>query len=234
MRGLPTLRITVPHYYDFGQDRGLVGSNLVNPTAWDAIRDTRSAFGLPGTREEWEKAAGLPEFVERARVVAAVAHDLGATRICSYGVGAAFLELNLLRTAPHLDLVCTDFAPRTVERLRSLFVEATVRLHDLLAEEPIDADLHFLYRVDTEFSNRELRAILGRFAEPVLLVATELLDLRGVIREVRRRARRQATRAGYVRTEASFRALWAATHHDRPLDVHGLAGFVLTPRGRQP
>src|SRR5215211_4464544 len=50
--------ITIPHYYDFGTDRGLVGDELLRPDAWDALRTkTRGPFSLPETRGEWERNA---------------------------------------------------------------------------------------------------------------------------------------------------------------------------------
>jgi len=146
-------------------------------------------------------------------------------------VGAAYVELNLARAYPEGKLICTDFAPQTVERLAVLFPEADVRLSDLRDDSPLPADLHLLHRVDTELPNREWRQVLARFRAPVLLVATELLDWVALSRELRRRlARSDAARAGYIRTEAAMRSLWKRTHVDRTIAVGELHGFLLLPR----
>src|SRR2546430_564364 len=84
--------------------------------------------------------------------------------------GAAFVELNLARVKPDLDLVCTEFAPRTLARLRHLFPEAEVRRHDLLVDPPVAADLHLFHRVDAELSKRQWRSMLPLYREPILLV----------------------------------------------------------------
>jgi hypothetical protein len=226
---LARIPLTLSHYYDFGDDRGRVGRDLVNPESWDAIRDTSGPFGLPRTREEWERAALTPELEERANTIADVARNLGVRRICSYGVGAAFLELNIAGRLAEMELVCTDFAPQTVQRLSVLFPEADIQLHDLRAQPPLRADFHLLHRVDTELSNAEWRRVLAGFREPVLMVAGDVLDGRGLLRELRRRfSGNAATHAGYVRTEAGLRSLWRQTHDDRRLSVGELTGFLLT------
>lgn len=229
MTRLARIPLTLSHYYDFGEDRERVGRDLVNPVSWDAIRETAGPFGLPDTREEWERAAFTAEFAERAETIAAVARELGARRICSYGVGAAFVELNLAGKLPEVELVCTDYAPRTIRRLTALFPEADIRPHDLRTQSPLTADFHLLHRVDSELPSGEWRRVLSRFREPVLLVATQVLEWHGLLHELRRRFSGDGvTRAGYVRTEAGLRSLWRRTHDDRPVVVGELAGFLLT------
>jgi hypothetical protein len=229
---LDRVPLTLPHAYDFGADRARVGPDLVNPASWDSIRETEGPFSLPATRGEWERAAANPELVERARLIVRLAEGIAAQRLCSYGVGTGALELCISRAAPQLELVCTDFAPRTVERLGALFPEATVVCRDLKLEGPLAGDLHLLHRIDSEFSNRELRTIVERLDGVALVVATELLSPGGLARELltRVRARKTVTRAGVVRTEAAFRQIWRTTHDDERLELAGLTGFVLTRR----
>jgi hypothetical protein len=227
---LARIPITIAHHYDFGADRDRVGPDLVNPESWDAARETSGPFGLPATRAEWERAAARADLRERARAIAAVADELGARRICSYGVGGALVEHNLILLRPDLELVCTDYTPRALARLGEIFPEAEVRHHDLLAEEPVEADLHLFHRIDSELANKHWQSVLPGFREPVLLVATQLLDLPGLLGELRRRLSRTASRAGYLRTEAALRALWRGSHSDRKVAVGELTGFLLTQR----
>jgi len=225
------VRLTIPHYFDFGSDRAAIGGDLSEPAAWDAARDSAGAFGLPESRAEWEAKADA-ETDRRARDVAAIARGCGARRVCSYGVGTALLELRLSQIAPELELVCAEYAPRTVERLRALFDGVTIVAHDLRVDPPLDGDLHLLHRVDTEFSNEELARILGGFRQPVLLVPTVLLRWKALLREAFVRVRhRRATRAGWVRTEEAFRALWAGRFDVRDVRVGAARAFLLTPVG---
>lgn len=202
----------------------------MQPGAWDAVRDTHGPFGLPATRAEWEARAADPALGERARDIVGVVRAHGARRVCSYGVGTGGLELRLAQTAPELELTCTDYAPRTVERLRALFPEARVVHHDLVADEPLEADFHLLHRVDTEFSNEELREIVDRFQEPVLLVPGAFLTWRLLLRELSARLRPGATRAGWLRSEASFRNLWPGFQTSE-VTVGGARAFLLTRIG---
>lgn len=203
----------------------------MRPDSWDAMRDSDGSFGLPDSRIQWEQKAADGGVVARAVDIAAVARRMRARRICSYGVGTGLLELQLSRIAPELELLCTDYAPKTVERLSRLFREAEVRSHDLRTDDPLEADLHVLHRIDTEFQDRELQRVLARFVEPVLLVPAHLLDVRQLARELYLRfSSRRTTHAGWVRTEAALRGLWEKTHNETRLSIGGALGFLLVRR----
>ena len=223
------MKVTLPHYYDFGEARRRIGPDLVRPDAWDAARDTAGPFGLPTTRQAWELAATADSVTAKAADIVDVARGLGARSICSYGVGAALLELNVAKQG--MQVTCTDFAPRTVARLRSLFPEARVIEHDLSRDDPPDADLHLMHRIDSELSTRAWLSIFPRFVQPVLLVPTILLGVRSGLRELALRIRRpKATRAGWARSEDALRALWLPTHRDERVTVGAAPAFLLTRR----
>ena len=227
---LSHIPLTVRHFADFGAERERVGDALVNPRSWDAVRELPGPFELPSTRADWERAAGGGDFAERAAAIAAVADELGAKRIASYGVGAGFVELNLALLRPDLELVCTDYTERALGRLTELFPEAEVRRHDLRTDPPLTADLHLFHRIDTELANNQWRDVFPRFHEPILLVATELLQTHSLLRELRLRRSPSASDAGYIRTEAALRSLWRRSHRDTPLAVGPYAGFLLRDR----
>jgi hypothetical protein len=225
------MRLVVRHTYDFAADRSRIGSDLVSPEGWDAARETEGAFGLPTQRAAWERRAADPELRRRANDVVSVARELGASSLCSYGVGTALLELNILRAAPGLMLTCTDFAPRTVERLRGLFPESEIVHHDLLQDDPRPSDLHLLHRLDAELPDGDWRRVIARFHEPVLFVPNVLLNVPSALRELTRRIRRRnLTNAGWFRNEAALRSLWNSTHQDRRLTIGGAAAFLLVRR----
>lgn len=226
------MRLTIRHTYDFGEAREGVGRDLAaHAEAWDTLRRQPGPFELPGTRREWEQRVLTPELGARAEAVVAVARLLAARRVCSYGVGNAGLEFNLARLEPGLALVCTDFAPKTVARLAELFPEAEIVRHDLRSEEPPDADLHLMHRIDTELDGVEWREAFRRFRRPLLFVPAQLLGWRALAGELARRLRTpRATRAGYLRSRDAVRDLWAGSHEDEPVAVGDLEAFLLTPR----
>lgn len=227
------MRLTIPHWFDFGEDRVHVGDDLVRAEAWDALRiNTDGPFSVATTRAAFEDAAnGRPEIRARAERVVSLSRARGVRRLASYGVGAALLELWMKRLAPDLELTVTDYAERTVERVATIFPEAAVVRHDLMGDPPLDADLHVFHRIDTELTNRQWRAVLRRFASvPVLVVATEVIDLDRALDELLGRLRRRnATRAGWLRTRASFEAIYGSQHRIEPLEVADLHGWLLEP-----
>ena len=227
------MRLTLRHVYDFGADAERLGRDLDRPETWDALRETPGVFQLPATRGAWEERARTPELASRARDIAALARRLGARSVASYGVGNAGLELNLSRELPEVRLSCGDYTPRTVERLRGLFPEATVVRHDLRADGPLEADLHLMHRIDAELTADEWRRVLARYGEPILFVPALLLGWVTAAKEILRRVRKpRATRAGYFRTEDALRDLWEPTHTDERLPVGDLTGFLLRPKTR--
>lgn len=232
----PPMRLTVRHDYDFAGDRALVGDDLVRPEAWDALRtQTTGPFGLPAERATWIAGAEAnADVAARADVIDRWLREAGADCVASYGVGAGQLEWLLHRRAPERRLVATDFGPDTVARLGDLFVEATVRTHDLLRDAPLRADVHLLHRIDTELTDDEFRAVLRGFAgERVLVVAAGVLTPLDVALTLVQRVRRRGhlTHAGWARNRAAFETLWGPTHDAVALTVHDLAAWDLRPRG---
>lgn len=228
------MKITVRRVYDFGGEATSVGADLLTPQAWDAARDSGGGFGLAASREEWEREGAAPANVARAREVLAVAHEVGAASLCSYGPGGALIEQQLHRLEPGLRITCADFAPRTVQRLRELFdedVEVVVR--DLGADGPLPADLHFMHRIDQELTAEQWHAVFAQIREPVLFVPSTVLTPATTAKEIVRRIRRRhATFAGWFRNEAALRALWGPWFDDGPVTIGGLQGFVLNPSVR--
>jgi hypothetical protein len=230
------VRLTVRHYFDFGDARALVGDDLIRPDAWDALRtDTIGPFAAPQTRDQAEVVvAEHPEISSRAEALDAWLMQEGVESLASYGVGGATLETSLRALAPHRPLVLGEYAPRTVERLRALFPEpeVTIHLHDLLADPPLDADVHLLHRVDTELRTGQWRQVLRRFADArVVFVAAGMVDLRGALAELRKGLLRGSTKAGWVRTRSALEALWSDTHDARVLALPDLPAWVLEPKG---
>lgn len=207
----------------------------MRPEAWDALRTrTDGDFALPSDRTAWEAVAtSRPDLARRAQAIDAWLTAQSAGSVGSYGVGGGSLEYLMWRGAPQRRLVVSDYAPGTVARLAAVFPEAEVRRFDLLAEDPLDVDVHLFHRIDTELDNRAWRRVFARFGHSrILVVATEVISARRASWELRTHLRnRRATRAGWVRNRAAFERLWARTHTGTPLRVHDLHAWDLRPRG---
>ncbi len=199
----------------------VLGGQLASPEAWDAMRENpvEASFTIPACREHWEAKCADDAFARRARVVGDLADRVSASRVISYGVGTACLELNLHRLRPDLSLRVSDYAPGAVERLRGIFPEAQVEIVDLLQSPLPDhtGSLTLLYRIDTEFTVSQWRAVLERLcdahANSVLLVPHQLLTPSVLARELARRLRakvggREILRAGWTRTRSLFESIW--------------------------
>ena len=225
--------LTVRHVYDFGEDRPLVGDDLVRPEAWDALRtQTSGPFAMPADRADWEaEAAGVSSLVDRARAINAWLDGQSISSVASYGVGGASLEFLLWREAPTRRLVLSDYGPATVDRLRTVFPEVEVRQFDLLADPPLSADIHLFHRIDTEFDNATWRDVLRRFADQrILFAASDLIGHRRA-REVRARQHNpDVTSAGWLRNRAAMHLLWRRTHSATHLRMHDLHAWDLQPR----
>ena len=213
------MRLTVRHHFDFGADRAAGRRRPRAPRGWDALRtQTSGAFALAETREEWSgPPTSIPSCQARARRLDEVFGRLGAAKVVSYGAGGATLECWLKRVAPQRDLVVTDYAQATVERLKPIFAEAECVVHDLSADGPLDGDLHLFHRIDTEFENRRWEEVFERFAAvPIVFVAAGQVDLRGAVAEVRK-GRRRGALAGRVGAHATgARGALEADAHGRP------------------
>ena len=226
------MRLAVRRVYDFGAERAEVGSTLLSPEAWDAVRRLPGAFRLPESRDEWLAAGSTEPYMSRAAAVVDVARSLGAGSLCSHGAGTALLEQQVQLLAPELALTCTDFAPGTVAGLRSLFEGVELVQSDLRDVESLPrANLHLMHRLDQELSREEWHRVFASLEAPVLFVPSEILTPVAAAKElVRRVLRPRATRAGLFRNEAALRDLWSPWFDDRRVAVGDEAGFLLTPR----
>ena len=228
------MRLTIQHYYDFGADRSLVGDDLVRAESWDALRtESAGPFALPKTRAAWERAADEREDIRRrATEINTWLSERKLKSLASYGVGGAALELWLHRLDPTRRLMLGEYAPATLSRLKTLFPEVETIRHDLLAQPPLDAEIHLFHRIDTEFTNQQWRVIMSRFAnERVLFAASELIDLRRAIAAWRRRHQHSTqTKAGLIRNRAAMESLWRRTHVASPLRFNDLHAWALEPK----
>jgi hypothetical protein len=226
-RGVPGL--TARHYYDFGDDAGVVGESLLQADEWDALRtQSDGVFSLPKTRAELERRAlGLDAWVERAGSIDALLRGEGVESVASYGAGTGMIEFLLLRLDSRRRMVLTEFAPATVEKLRELLPEVEVVHHDLLADAPLDATLHLFHRLDGSLSNSQWRSVFRSFRDQRILFVGHPVLPRDVWRQKRQR---RGTFAGWIRTRGAYESLWRRTHRDRHHALNDSQAWWLEPR----
>ncbi len=181
--------ITIKHYYCFTQkanERFQDGKLF-----WDELREDKSnvPFFIPENRADWlESISKASDLEERAQRIGSFAKEYGS-KLFSFGVGNGSLEYNIKKFFPHIHLVCSDFAPRTISRLKKVFVEADeLFVFDMLNdkwENVVDNGLVLLNRVDTEFDDQQWKAILSNMkkggVKSVLFVPSDVLSLIDII-----------------------------------------------------
>lgn len=222
MRWLPNIPLTIR--------QRVPDINVTSPDGWDALRATPGAFHLADTREQLDRNAFTEPFTSRAAAIADILDSFAPTTVASYGVGTGHVELNLAAIRPQWHLICTDTAPAATQRLARLFPEADVRLRPL-TDGPVEADVHLMYRVDTELTDKAWRQVLARFAAvPVLFVPGGPLEW-AVIRD-QWRHRKTTVPGGWLRTSARLSGLFPA--RPQQIDAAGMPAWLYTPITSRP
>lgn len=240
------MKLTLRHYYHFQGNSSLQGDSLLSPAAWDNLRseqDQSSAFFMPTDRDRWlQIALETPGLPVQAREIAALISWEGFTSVVSVGVGRALLEYHLKQQLPKLPLICSEFSPQVVDRLRKVFLECErVDCHDFTQAgwpRPPGRPLYLLNRVDTELTDEQWSAVFSRLhaegVQDILMVATSFLTPRVLACELKRHLMswvigRRLTFAGYLRTKSAFMDLWEPHYQVvRKVPAGALTGFLLT------
>jgi hypothetical protein len=240
--------ITLKNYYNFDDPGNRLNGNLIAPDAWDAVRTENIGgnrpFFMDQDRAQWEKFCLSHQ---NARLRAQRLVELMGSRftgVDSFGVGCACLEFLIKKENPHMQIRCSDYAPKSIERLRALFPEAEdVRVFDMLREPwPMVAKgrLFLLHRVDTEFSDAEWQEIFRKIrkakAQDVLFIPSEILTAGTVWKKkikylISGIFGKKMVFAGYVRTQERFLSLMEESFHIKEtVKIHDVMGFWLTPK----
>lgn len=238
------MKWTTKHYVDLG-DAAAIGPSLLSEARWDAARlaDEGSPLSLPKDRARWiQKGLESPEIEQRGAAVVRLVRDGRWRRVVSVGVGCAWLEYHVKSMEPSLQLTCSDYSPRSIERLRELFPECdAIEVFDMRSWHwPATAGtLWLMHRVDAEFDDVQWHDVFAAMrrsnVQSVLFVPGRPLTLRRwvsaqVNRWIHRRLGRPIALAGYLRTRDAIRALWVPHYRVvSELPVGDLTGFLLQP-----
>jgi len=236
------MKWTIKHYFPVKQ--ALAVENLASSaTSWDALRtgDDDTWQSIPKDRSMWvARCQQKPEIAVNAKAIVDLVKREGFYSIISVGVGAAYLEYNIKKLHPALSLTCSDFTPRSIDRLRDVFLECdSIEVFDMLKDQwqPRQNALYLLYRVDTEFSDEQWKGLFATMSESnindVLFVPSVFLGWRFFIKEklVNLWHRLKGYRimfAGYVRTKDTVKTFWISHYHViAEVPIGALTGFLL-------
>jgi hypothetical protein len=224
------MQLTIRHYSPL--DVPLSGP-LRSTDAWEELRESEGAFGLPKDAAVWRERAAKAGMERRADAIV----SLGYNSITSHGVGCGWLEYAL--SSRGVRLTCTELAPTSLATLAGHFTECSdFRLFNITDQQwPNPDDLHLLHRLDAEATDDEWRSIFANMEQSgitkFVFVPSEVLTPGTLARYLAVQLksvllRRKLTFCGWFRSEAAFRKLFPAGWTVEKMEFAGLVGFILT------
>jgi hypothetical protein len=236
------MKLTIKYYAEFPNIKG----SLLSKESWDSVRlNGESYLSFPVNRDAWLQRCADPELVQRAEGIIKLCQELPLTRIFSVGVGCGYLECNLKLLAPRVHLTCSEYASKTVEKLREYFPECdSIQVFDMSGEWKASKNtLYVLHRVDTEFTDLQWKSIFRNMSnsgvEYILFVPSHFLTpamaLRRKLGYMAMLLRlKKPVIAGYSRTKGSFESLWLSHYRlVKEVPIGNLIGFLLTQFSRE-
>jgi len=238
------MRLTLRHYYDFGDKAETIGKNLNNAPAWEALRLGKGSpdiFSIPPDAMKWrDKCLNDTLLIKRAEDILALL-DPGIKKIFSYGVGVGCLEYLLKKKNPQIILRCSDFTPQAIRYLQDIFKEADeIALFDILKGNWVSAGtdcVHLFHRVDTEFDDGEWQWIFQRMhaggVQNVLFVPSQVLTFSQIFYHLSKNlfygiSRKKITAAGYLRTSGQLQFLFRRFYSlQKTVKIGDLVGYLL-------
>lgn len=147
---------------------------------------------------------------------------------------------------PEVRVVCSDYSPITVERLKKVFIESediirfdihTDSLSEVQKKYIGERGICIMYRIDAGFSDEEWTQIFEKFSVAgiprVLYIPTGMLTMLSTYNRISRQVKwffekTPAVLCGHVRTKKSFERFWSTYYAEENLVFGGLKGFLLT------
>jgi hypothetical protein len=234
-------------YYHYFDDRGNELGNCLNvPESWDILRikgeGSGNFFYISDDRTVWQQGCLSNERLKlRAQKIAGFL-KLNFRCIYSFGVGDARLEFLIKEENPLFQMKCSDFAPKGLERLQNVFVEADeIFLFDITQGNwnRIDPEgICLFHRVDTELNDDQWRVVLrkmkSRGIRNVLFIPGQMVTLGRILQQeikyiIFRLLGRKMTFSGFMRTKGKFISLLTEFFDiDQIVTLQDLQGFLLT------
>lgn len=250
------ISFTMKHYQVFGEQAERMHGTLTTVDSWEVLRQEHPFFSISSNREEWLKASEMvvrkdgqdDRLKERAEQIVSILKSKGIIRVFSVGSGGAALEYQIKKLMPEVRMVCSDYSPMTVERLKKVFVECDEIIQfDVLSGNWSDINKRYLagsglclmYRIDAGFNDAEGRKMFQLLSsagvQTILYIPTGTLTLLSIFNRKKRellwflRGIKKVL-SGYVRTKTTFRSYWSAAYAEEELFLGGLRSFLLSKK----
>ena len=241
------MELTLKYYYYFDGLEDELGDYLNTPASWDVLRTNDGAqkiFSISEDRETWQKTCLSNEQLKsKAKdIVKIVTPEFNC--VCSFGVGAGYLEYLIKKEEPSLQVKCSDFSPQGIERLKKVFLEADeVVTFDMIQGdwERVDSQgICLFYRVSEMFDDAQWRRVFYKMKHAgikgMLFVPSEILTFKKILYQqfkyiIFRLLRRRMTFSGYLRNEQRFISILSEFYEIvQVVDVGEAKGFLLKLR----
>lgn len=231
---------TLKHFYVSDVDVKSIDS----PNDWDILRTQDEHFSISENRNEWlravegklsrangdiKKDGHSGSFIPFSKDVIEFIRSKGFKRVFSVGVGIGGLEYQIKKNMPEIEMVCSEYAPKSVEMLKKVFTEADKIIEFDIKDEwgVIDKDtLVIMYRIDPHLTDKEwIRLFKTIPAENVLFIPNAFLTIKLAIKELWNR--NKGVFSGYVRTKKGYIFLWKKSFNFVEIPFSGNSGFYL-------
>ncbi len=213
------------HYYDFSPITDYDMKNL-DKKNWDYIRTNtmNNAFAIESSHAEFAMNCNSSKhYNEVADIICKQLKTYNTQSLVSFGVGKAQLEFLIKEKMPNLHLICTDFAPNTVNELRDIFIEAdTIEVFDLLEDDfsLYRNEVVLLNRLSAEFTIQQWEKIFINLEnaniEYVYFIPESLLNIKTIFTKIIVSTKRfllakkyKKTFCGWIYSASELRKIWS-------------------------
>lgn len=248
------------HYQTFGDSTsGFVDNSLNNIESWRSLRDSHPRFSISDDRDEWVKASELEiikdgqdtELINRASEIVQLLKAKDIKTLFSVGVGGAGLEYQIKKRMPNLRIICSEYEPKTVEKLKKVFIEADEiiefdilkgdwgSVHKQYLED--SKSLVLMYRLDAGFDDMDWKKIFISMSDAnisnIIYIPTTTLTLLSIWNRKSREfkwflKRMPISFAGYLRTKMRFQSYWKTLFDEKEIVLGGLKSFCLSRKAK--
>lgn len=240
------------HYYYWGEEttenfrvRKMNGDN------WDILRsdEKKTLFSIEKSVQEYEhNCMNSVEYERMANFLTSCLKKGEFEKITSLGVGKGILEWHIKKRFPKVKIVCTDYAPKTIECLKAVFEDCDeIFQFDMMNDDfsvMADSDYVLMYRISTEFDYSSWKRIFQKMYDGgiarIIFIPTGLDGPREWFFEQKQHwkhiiKRRKDVFCGWRYSEKEFETMWRGSYvTSRKIDYDKTAVYFLTRQDGEP
>lgn len=233
---------TIRHYYA----PAINLKHIDTPEDWDLLRLHDDHFTISESREEWLKSAeGLVKKDGQSGAHLKFSDDVAnyikkmpnIKHVFSVGVGGGGLEYQIKKKLPYIKLTCSEYAPKSVEMLKKVFIEADEIIEfDIKKQWPKISDdtLVIINRVEPHLTNAEWKDVFKKCgAKNVLFIPNTFVTIRGIFNRIFSRIKnwkKNYVFGGHLRSKMGFISFWEDIYDYTEINFYGYTGFLLNKK----